>query len=105
MHKSLTTALIALLLIASPLMMFGTSDSNIFSKAMGIEEDKSESDIKSLIKSNQVKDESKTSDDEDESKSSDDEDESKSSDDEDESKSSAATKSSDDEDESKSSAA
>ena len=52
MHKSLTTALIALLLIASPLMMFGTSDSNIFSKAVAIEEDKSETDIKSFIKSN-----------------------------------------------------
>src|SRR5918994_913721 len=52
MHKLVTTALIALLLIASPLMMFGTSDSNIFSKAMAIEEDGSESDIKSFIKSN-----------------------------------------------------
>ena len=52
MHKSVTTALIALLLIASPLMMFGTSDSNIFSKAMAIEEDGSETDIKSFIKSN-----------------------------------------------------
>jgi len=52
MHKLVTTALIALLLIASPLMMFGTSDSNIFSKAMAIEEDGSETDIKSFIKSN-----------------------------------------------------
>ena len=52
MHKLVTTALIALLLIASPLMMFGTSDSSIFSKAMAIEEDGSESDIKSFIKSN-----------------------------------------------------
>ena len=52
MHNSVTTALIALLLIASPLMMFGTSDSNIFSKAVAIEEDKSETDIKSFIKSN-----------------------------------------------------
>ncbi len=44
MHKSLTTAVLALLLIASPLMMFGTSNSNIFSKAMAIEEDGSETD-------------------------------------------------------------
>ena len=108
--------------------MFGTSNSNLFSKAMAIEEDGSKTDITSFIKSNQVKDtgtsdgdrdktsfiksnqvkdKSNSSDDEDKSKSlaatksSDDEDKSKSSDDEDKSKSLAATKSSDSTDNSK----
>src|SRR5688500_18610415 len=38
MHKSIPIAIISLFLIASP-SMFGTSNSNIFSKAMAIEED------------------------------------------------------------------
>src|SRR5687768_14005030 len=119
MHKSLPIAVIALFLIASPLTMFGTINSNLFSKAMAIEQDGSKTDIKSFIKTIPVKD-TGTSDDEDKSKtlaatktSDDDEDKSKSlaatkssDDDEDKSKSLAATKSSDDdEDKSKSLAA
>ena len=59
MYKSLPIAVIALLLIGSPLTMFGTSNSNLFSKAMAIEEDGSESDI--IMKSNEFKDQSKSS--------------------------------------------
>ena len=59
MYKSLPIAVIALLLIRSPLTMFGTSNSNIISKAMAIEEDGSESDI--IMKSNEFKDKSKSS--------------------------------------------
>src|SRR5688500_4427987 len=109
MHKSISIAVIALFLIASPFIMFGTSNSNLFSKAMATE-DGSESDI--IIKSNVSKDKDTSSDDESKSKSSDDESKSKvleatkSSDDESKSKSSddeskskvlEATKSSDDE--------
>src|SRR5918998_6319711 len=39
MHKSIPIVVITLLLIASPLMMTGTLNSNIFTKAMAIEED------------------------------------------------------------------
>jgi hypothetical protein len=39
MHKSIPISTIALLLIASPLMMVGTHNSNILTKAMAIEED------------------------------------------------------------------
>src|SRR5215213_1362393 len=39
MHKSIPISIIALLLIALPLAMFGTSNSNLFSKAMAIEEE------------------------------------------------------------------
>src|SRR5918993_273537 len=39
MHKSIPISIIALLLIASPLMMIGNSNSSIFSKAMAIEEE------------------------------------------------------------------
>jgi hypothetical protein len=39
MHKSIPISIIALLLIVSPLTMVGTSDFNIFTKAMAIEED------------------------------------------------------------------
>src|ERR671912_422533 len=123
MHKSIPLAVIALFLIASPSIMFGSSNSNLFSKAMAIEQDGSKTDIKSFIKSNLVKDtgtsdgdrdktifiksdevkdegtsdedQSTSSDDEDQSTSSDDEDQSTSSDDEDQSTSLAATKSSD----------
>src|SRR5919112_1642486 len=56
MHKSIPLAVIALFLIASPSIMFGSSNSNLFSKAMAIEEDGSKTDIKSFIKSNEVKD-------------------------------------------------
>src|SRR5687767_5679806 len=59
MYKSLPIAVIALLLVASPLMMFGTSNSNIFSKAMAIEEEGSESNI--IMKSDEFKDKSKSS--------------------------------------------
>src|SRR5918993_89031 len=59
MYNSLPIAVIALLLIGSPLTMFGTSNSNLFSKAMAIEEDGSESDI--IMKSNEFKDQSKSS--------------------------------------------
>jgi hypothetical protein len=59
MHKSLTPALVALLLIASPLMMFGTSNSDIFSKAMAIEKEESEKDLKPVVKSNDKSDEEK----------------------------------------------
>src|ERR671910_829326 len=56
MHKSIPLAVIALFLIASPSIMFGTSNSNLFSKAMAIEQDGSKTDIKSFIKSDEVKD-------------------------------------------------
>src|SRR5918994_17502 len=56
MHKSIPLAVIALFLIASPSIMFGSSNSNLFSKAMAIEQDGSKTDIKSFIKSNEVKD-------------------------------------------------
>src|ERR687897_924592 len=129
MHKSIPLAVIALFLIASPSIMFGSSNSNLFSKAMAIEQDGSKTDIKSFIKSNEVKDKGTSDGDRDKTsfiksnevkdkctsdgdrdktsfiKSNEVKDESKSSDDEDESKSLAATKSSDDEDESKSLAA
>src|SRR5687768_7249308 len=59
MYKSLPIVVIALLLIGSPLTMFGTSNSNLFSKAMAIEEDGSESDI--IMNSNEFKDKSKLS--------------------------------------------
>jgi hypothetical protein len=62
MHKSIPIAVITLLLIASPLMMFGTSNSDIFSKAMAIEEDGSESDI--IMKSNAVEEKDDSSDEE-----------------------------------------
>jgi len=39
MHKSIPISIIALLLIASPLAMFGNPNSNLFSKAMAIEEE------------------------------------------------------------------
>ncbi len=59
MQKSIIPiAVITLLLIASPLTMFGTFDSNIFSKAMAIEEDGSESDI--IMKSNEFRDNDKS---------------------------------------------
>src|SRR5215213_8646406 len=55
MHKSISIAVIALFLIASPSIMFGTSNSNLFSKAMAIEEeDRSATGI--IIKSNEFKD-------------------------------------------------
>ena len=55
MHKSIPIAVIALFLIASPSIMFGTSNSNLFSKAMAIEEeDRSATGI--IIKSNEFKD-------------------------------------------------
>src|SRR5918993_65075 len=56
MHKSISIAVIALFLIASPSMMFGTSNSNIFSKAMAIEEDGFKTNLKPFIKSNELKD-------------------------------------------------
>src|SRR5919107_805026 len=56
MHKSIPLAVIALFLIASPSIMFGSSNSNLFSKAMAIEQDGSKTDIKSFIKSNELKD-------------------------------------------------
>ncbi|HYZ95434.1 MAG TPA: hypothetical protein VE524_02355, partial [Nitrososphaeraceae archaeon] len=59
MYKSLPIAVIALLLIGSPLTMFGTSSSNLFSKAMAIEEEGTESDI--IMNSNEFKDKSKLS--------------------------------------------
>ena len=59
MYKSLPIAVIALLLIGSPLTMFGNSNSNLFSKAMAIEEDGSESDI--IMKSNEFKDKPRSS--------------------------------------------
>src|SRR5687768_18212067 len=106
MHKSLPIAVIALFLIASPSIMFGTSNSNLFSKAMAIEQDGSKTDITSFIKSNQVKDTGTSDVDRDKTsfiKSNQVKDESNSSDDdEDKSKSLAATKSSDDDDEDKS---
>ncbi|HZB17445.1 MAG TPA: hypothetical protein VE445_09790, partial [Nitrososphaeraceae archaeon] len=104
MHKSIPLAVIALFLIASPSIMFGSSNSNLFSKAMAIEQDGSKTDIKSFIKSNEVKDKGTSDGDRDKTsfiKSNEVKDESKSSDDEDESKSLAATKSSDSTDNSK----
>src|SRR5688500_18085726 len=56
MHKSISIAIIALFLIASPSMMFGTSNSNLFSKAMAIEEDGFKTNLKPFIKSNELKD-------------------------------------------------
>ena len=56
MHKSISIAVIALFLIASPSMMFGTSNSNLFSKAMAIEEDGFKTNLKPFIKSNELKD-------------------------------------------------
>ena len=60
MHKSIPISIIALLLIASPLAMFGNPNSNLFSKAMAIEEeDGSDSNI--IMKSNEFKDNYKSS--------------------------------------------
>src|SRR5215217_1790944 len=53
MHKSIPIAVIALFLIASPSIMFGTSNSNLFSKAMATED---RSDTGTIIKTNQLKD-------------------------------------------------
>ena len=106
MHKSIPLAVIALFLIASPSIMFENSNFNLFSEAMAIEQDGSKMEIKSFIKSNQVKDTGTSDGDRDQTsfiKSNELKDQSKSSDDEDKSESLAATKSSDDEDKSKSS--
>src|SRR5829696_2879347 len=60
MHKSIPISIIALLLIASPLAMSGNPNSNLFSKAMAIEEeDGSDSNI--IMKSNEFKDNYKSS--------------------------------------------
>src|ERR671910_709099 len=102
MHKSISIAIIALFLIASPSMMFGTSNSNLFSKAMAIEEDGFKTNLKPFIKSNELKDQG-TSDEEESSKSSDsDEEESSKSSDSDEEESSKSSDS-DEEESSKSS--
>src|ERR671913_1404883 len=113
MHKSISIAVIALFLIASPSMMFGTSNSNLFSKAMAIEEDGFKTNLTSFIKSNELKESSflitneledqGTSDEEESSKSSDsDEEESSKSSDSDEEESSKSSDS-DEEESSKSS--
>jgi hypothetical protein len=93
MHKSIPIAVITLLLIASPLMMFGTFDSNIFSKAMAIEEDGSESDI--IMKSNAVEEKDESSD---EAKDDDDDDSSDEAKDDDDDDSSDEAKDDDDDD-------
>src|ERR671913_2171165 len=113
MHKSISIAVIALFLIASPSMMFGTSNSNLFSKAMAIEEDGFKTNLTSFIKSNELKESSflitneledqGTSDEEESSKSSDsEEEESRKSSDSDEEESSKSSDS-DEEESSKSS--
>jgi hypothetical protein len=92
MHKSLTTAVLALLLIASPLMMFGTSNSNIFSKAMAIEEDGSETDSKSFIMTKdelEEKDDSSSDEEKDDSSSDEEKDDSSSDEEKDDSSSDA----------------
>src|SRR5215217_5803425 len=61
MHKSIPISIIALLLIASPLAMFGNSNSNLFSKAMAIEEEEDGSDSDIIMKSNEFKDNYKSS--------------------------------------------
>jgi hypothetical protein len=60
MHKSIFIAVVAIFLIASPYMMFGTLNSNMFSNAMAIKEGGSESNI--IIKSDVSKEQVKSSD-------------------------------------------
>src|SRR5512145_2986749 len=112
MHKSIFIAVVAIFLIASPYMMFGTLNSNMFSNAMAIKEGGSESsiivnsdaseeqvkssDISSEESSDDEKDESSVNDEKDDSSSDDEKDDSSSDDEKDESSVKSSAKSSDD---------